>query len=80
MGARGPRASAYKGRDGGQSVEEQPAAPESANGGTSGAPPWKPLLEPSVPAKGDEDNPVYRWHNDFLHVGYCGAGGSTAYM
>jgi len=36
-------------------------------GGTSGAA-FMPLTKPSIPAHGDEDNPVYSWHNNFMRV------------
>lgn len=35
-------------------------------GGSSGDGSFQPLVEPTEPLRGDEDNPVYKWHNDFL--------------
>ena len=35
-----------------------------------GRPPhtFMPLVQPAVPPRGQEDNPVYRWHNKFVEV------------
>lgn len=45
-----------------------PEQPGSEVGGGLGYPEYKPIVEPSMPLKGDEDNPVYTWHNNFLQV------------
>ncbi len=42
---------------------------EGSAAGTSGqSPAYIPISNPTVPARGDEDNPVYTWHNNFLRV------------
>ncbi|KAG2426915.1 hypothetical protein HXX76_012701 [Chlamydomonas incerta] len=33
---------------------------------------FQPIVEPVVPLRGDEANPVYRWHNDFVAVRQAG--------
>eukprot|EP00198_Chlamydomonas_reinhardtii_P010505 XP_001699842.1 predicted protein [Chlamydomonas reinhardtii] len=33
---------------------------------------FQPLVEPVVPLRGDEANPVYRWHNEFVAVRQAG--------
>ncbi|KAG2431637.1 hypothetical protein HYH02_013214 [Chlamydomonas schloesseri] len=33
---------------------------------------FQPIVEPVVPLRGDEANPVYRWHNDFVAARQAG--------
>mmetsp|Transcript_14541 Transcript_14541/g.31649 ORF Transcript_14541/g.31649 Transcript_14541/m.31649 type:complete len:677 (+) Transcript_14541:102-2132(+) len=35
-------------------------------------PEFKPVVEKAVPARGEEDNPVYNWHNKFVEVRHRG--------
>ncbi|GFH11799.1 uncharacterized protein HaLaN_07357 [Haematococcus lacustris] len=42
-------------------------APAHARG-----PGFQPLTVPAVPMRGDEDNPVYTWHNHFVKVRHAG--------
>jgi len=41
---------------------------EGGGGTSTQGPAYIPLSNPTVPARGDEDNPVYSWHNNFLRV------------
>ncbi len=40
--------------------------------GPSGGPMYHAISAPAVPMHGDEDNPVYSWHNQFLKVSVGG--------
>ncbi|GLC47400.1 hypothetical protein PLESTM_002068900 [Pleodorina starrii] len=47
-----------------------PGGMSLAVGGSDGA--FVPLVEPVVALRGDESNPVYKWHNDFVAVRQAG--------
>lgn len=55
-----------------------PRAPGGGNNSGSSDPRFEPAVDHAIPPKGDEDNPVYKWHNDFLQVGGAGNGGVIA--
>lgn len=46
--------------------EEDEDAPEQSPGHR-----FQRLVEPAVPERGKEDNPVYGWHNKFVDVRGC---------
>ncbi|KAG2500507.1 hypothetical protein HYH03_001284 [Edaphochlamys debaryana] len=43
-----------------------------AGGAGGGAGEFVPLTEAVVPLRGDEGNPVYKWHNDFVAIRHAG--------
>uniref|UniRef100_A0A7R9YUG4 Uncharacterized protein n=1 Tax=Chlamydomonas euryale TaxID=1486919 RepID=A0A7R9YUG4_9CHLO len=53
----------------GDDVVSGTCSPSQMPDGRSGAPPmFRRLVEPSVPERGREDDPVYGWHNKFVEV------------
>jgi hypothetical protein len=61
-------------RDGGGDDDGSEGAGAGPGINPQGGPNFQAISTPAYPMKGDEDNPVYSWHNQFLKVGGCGGG------